>query len=115
MSLLIYILIMQIGFISTVCTLVGLGYFGLHAWRYIKIWWDTPSDEPVVYGGMWPKRKRQCIVMAVVLIVGISLPSRNEAIAMTAAWKVANASVWDRLFTSGNADKVLEGIGSRGR
>ena len=109
MSLIAYIIIMQIDLISSLMMLTGTGFFACHGWQYAKLWWVTPSDQPTPCA-FWKKCRKQAIVAGVVLLIGISLPNRAEAVAQYAAWKIANASVWDRLF----ADKAaLENAGGR--
>lgn len=101
MNTLIYILIMWIGAISTVMTLFGVVFFGYYGYQYVCAWWKTPSDQAVTYfTEFWAKKRKQAIVAALVLFLGLSMPSRGEAVAWYAAYKAANASVWDRLFSS---------------
>ncbi len=97
MSTILYLFIMQIGTISTLLTMSGLAFFGYHGLQYAKTWWVTPSDEPVSCD-FWQKRRKQSIVMGIVLLIGISLPTRSEAIAQYFGYKAAHASIWDRLF-----------------
>jgi hypothetical protein len=101
MSLVIYVAIMQIDLITSIMMLAGAGFFGYRGWQYLKLWWVTPSDEPVPCE-FWRKHRKQSIVMGVILMLGMSLPSRTEAIAQYAGWRLANASLWDRVF----ADKA---------
>ncbi len=98
MSIAIYLFVMQVELISNTMLMAGLTFFGYYGWQYVKLWWHTPSDEPVP-SVFWKKRRKQTIVAGAVLLIGLALPSRTEAVAQYAAWKVANASVWDRLFT----------------
>ena len=109
MSLIVYIIIMQIDLISSLMMLTGTGFFACHGWQYTKLWWMTPSDQPVP-GEFWKKRRKQAIAAGIILFIGFSLPSRGEAVAQYAAWKVSNASIWDRMF----ADKAaLEDVVGR--
>lgn len=108
MSLIVYIAIMQIDLISSLMMLSGAGFFGYHGVKYARMWWSTPSDLPVAYV-FWKQRRRQAVVAGAVLLIGMALPGRAEAVAQYAAWKVANASVWERIFSSGRTplDEVI--------
>lgn len=117
MNALICIAIMQIGTISNICVIGSLSFFGYHFVKYARVWWVTPSDQPVPFE-FFKTRRKQAIVMAVILGIGLSLPSRNEAVAQYVGWKTANASIWDRLFANNatvdqTVDRIVEQIEKR--
>jgi hypothetical protein len=100
-------MIMQIETIARFMFLGGFGFFAWHGVKYARLWWVTPCDQPVDYG-LWRKWRRQTIAAALALVVSFSLPSRAEAVAQYVGYKVANASVWDRMF--GDRASFEEGV-----
>lgn len=97
MNAIVYIVIMNIDLIAKLLFLAPLIFFLYHGKKYIQLWWNTPSDQPVVYG-FWTKLRRRTVTALVCLVVGLSLPSRGDVIAQYVGYKVANASLWDRMF-----------------
>lgn len=101
MNAIIYIAIIQIGVIAKLLFFASAVFFAYHGRKYVMLWWGTPSDQPVVYG-FWTRLRRQTITALFAFVLSVCLPSREDAIAQYVGYKVANASIWDRMFQGDN-------------
>lgn len=102
------LLIMKIEAIANVLFLISAGYFGYRFAQYVCRWWQLPIEAGSGWTEFWRPFRKQMMVMAAVLVISVSLPSRTEAAAIFFGDKVANSSIWDRLLNSRELDAAIK-------